>query len=180
MRRFTFMVAALAAMAVIPNRASAQTPLEPGTVSISPTLGIAFDPDADVSLTLAGAGTYAVTTAFGVEAELGHVFDMAGDDPDVDSSLTTVHAAVLYFFETDYVLVPYVAGGVGFGRFSHTVAAPPAKIGQTEIGINLGGGIAYPLQDRIWLRGDIRYFKHIDDVPSIWRFGASVIVRIGG
>jgi hypothetical protein len=71
-----------------------------------------------------------------------------------------------------------VAAGLGVGRFSHQVVVPPASIETTELGFNLGAGITYPLQNSTWLRGDFRYFKHVDDVPSAWRLSASVVLRI--
>ena len=166
-------------LAAQPDSALAQPPLQAGTWLISPTIALALDPDADPSLAVAGALAYPITPLFAVEGELGHVFDMAPDDPDVDSKLTTVHGSLLYFFRTPYVLAPYVAGGLGIGKFSHEVTFPPASITGTELGFNLGGGITYPLSGATWFRGDVRYFKHIDDVPTVWRFAAAVTIRIG-
>jgi hypothetical protein len=180
MTRLKFIIAMAAAWLVLsPATANAQSPLESGGWFVSPLLGIALDPDADPSLTLAVAGGYPVTSTLAAEGELGHVFDMAPGDRDVDSSLTTVHAALLYFFESEYAAVPYVAAGLGLGRFSHQVTRPPASIDATEMGFNLGGGVTYPLDGRAWLRGDFRYFKHIDEIPSTWRFTAGVVLTVG-
>jgi hypothetical protein len=164
-------------LAFTPVTASAQSPLAESWF-LSPAIGIALDPDADVSLTIAGAVGYPVTSTVGLEGELGHIFDMAPGDQDVDSSLTTVHGSVLYFFETEYAATPYVAAGLGIGRFSHQVVLPPASIEATEIGFHLGGGVTYPLRNSTWLRGDLRYFKHIDDIPSAWRFSASIVLQV--
>jgi hypothetical protein len=169
---------AAACLALWPATAKAQSPLESGGWIVSPLLGITFDPDADPSLNVAVAAGYPLTPTLAIEGELGHVFDMAPDDRDVDSSLTTVHAALVYFFESDYVVVPYVAGGLGLGRFSHQVTRPPASIDATEVGFNLGGGITLPVADRAWFRGDFRYFKHIDEIPSTWRFSAGVVLTV--
>jgi hypothetical protein len=165
-------------VAAVPEAAHAQSPVQRDSVLVTGTIGLALDADADPSLTIAGAGAYPVTEALAVEGELGHVFDMAPGDADVDSSLTTVHASALYFLNTDYVLTPYLAGGLGLGKFAHDVRNPPASIGRTEVGFNLGGGVTYPL-GAAFLRGDFRYFKHIDDVPSVWRFAVGVSVRVG-
>lgn len=172
-RRFVRIVFA-ALLALAPAHALAQSPFEAGEWIVSPAFGVAFDGDADVSPAVAGAVGYPFSPSLIVEAEVGHLFDLAPDDPDVDSSLTTFHAAALYFFDTDYVAAPYVAGGVGIGRFSHDVTNPPDSIGRTEIGINLGGGITYPIRERVLARGDFRYFGHIDDVPTAWRIMGSV------
>jgi opacity protein-like surface antigen len=165
-------------MAAVPATAHAQAPLQRDSGLVSGMIGLALDADADPSLTIAGAGAYAITDLLAVEGELGHVFDMAPGDADVDSSLTTVHASALYFFDTAYRLTPYVAGGLGLGKFAHDVRNPPASIGRTEVGLNLGGGVTYPLGGA-FVRGDFRYFKHIDDVPSVWRFTVGLSVRVG-
>lgn len=163
---------------ILPAPAAAQAPVDTQGWIVSPAVGLALDPDADPSLTLAAGLAYALTEALAVEGELGHVFDTAPGDSDVDISLTTVHASALYFFDTEYVLNPYVAAGIGFARFSHDVVRPPASIDATEVGFNLGAGVTYPLSDRAWARGDFRFFKHNDDVPSIWRFAAAIALRL--
>jgi opacity protein-like surface antigen len=165
-------------LTAVPGAVHAQSPLELETGLVSAMIGLALDADADPSLAIAGAAAYPLTGRLAVEGELGHVFDMAPGDADVDSSLTTVHASALYFLDTAYVLTPYVAGGIGLGKFSHDVRNPPASIGQTEVGVNLGGGVTYPVGSA-FIRGDFRYFKHIDNVPSVWRFGIGVSVRVG-
>ena len=142
-------------------------------------LGLALDADADPSITLGAALAYPVTTNITAEAELAHVVDMAPGDADVDSSLTTVHVSALYFFNPLDVLSPYVAAGIGLGHFSHEVRLPPFSIDQTEIGFNVGAGVLRPLNERMWARGDFRYLKHIDDVPSVWRFAGAIVLRLG-
>jgi opacity protein-like surface antigen len=142
-------------------------------------LGLALDEDADPSLTVAAALGYSFTNAIAVEGELGHVFDMAPGDSDVDSSLTTVHGSLLYFLGTDDVVHPYVAAGLGVSKFSHEVERPPASIESTELGFNLGAGLTYALNNRAWLRGDFRFFNPIDDTPSVWRVVGAVTLRIG-
>ena len=163
-----------------PRSAHAQGPLTAGTVILTPYIGVAFDPDADASLAVAGSLGYLFTDAFAIEGELGHLFDMVPDDADVDSSLTTIHGSLTYFFVSDYVILPYVTGGIGVGNFSHRVEAPPDSIDRTEIGFNLGAGVTYQIgdDDRYMFRGDFRYFKHIDDIPSAWRIAAGVTLRL--
>jgi len=170
---------ALVFLAAWPGVADAQSPLASDTWILSPSIGIALNPDADASLSAAVAAAYPLTTTIAVEGELGHLFDMASDDPDVDSSLTTVHGSLLYFLETGSAVLPYFAAGLGVGRFSVEVNRPQFSADTTEIGFNLGGGVTYPMNDNVWLRGDFRYFKHIDEVPSAWRFSAAVTLQLG-
>jgi opacity protein-like surface antigen len=139
-------------------------------------LGVAFDPDGDASLAFAGAVAYHLTPVFAVEGELGHVVDTASDNENVDASLTTAHASILYIF--DAAVRPYLAAGLGAGHYSVEVLAPRAEFDTTEVGFNLGGGVIVPLDDSLAVRGDFRYFKHIDNVPSSWRLSAGITLKL--
>jgi hypothetical protein len=177
--RLALLPLVLTAFLVAGGAAHAQSPLASDTWTITPFLGVAFDPDADPSLAIGAAVGLPITASFAVEAELGHVLDMVPDDSRVDASLTTVHGALLYFFDSEFVLTPYLAGGIGVGKFSVNLESPPVDSSRTEVGFNLGGGVVYQIAAPIWLRGDFRYFKHIDDLPSAWRLSAGLTFRFG-
>ncbi len=180
MRTLIVRFVAVCLFVVPPGIARAQAPTEAGGAwLLSPSLGLVLDEDAEASLSAGGALGYPLTSTVAVEGELGYAFDLAPGDADVDSSLTTVHGSVLYFFPSDYELTPYLAGGLGLGKFAHDVRVPPAAIDSTEVGFNLGGGIVYPVDEAVWIRADVRMFKHIDDVPTVWRFAGGVTVRLG-
>jgi opacity protein-like surface antigen len=166
-------------MACAPGLALAQPPLQSNTWLLTGSLGLGIDADGDPSLTIAGAAAFPLTSFIAIEGELGHVFDTAPGDSDIDSSLTTVHGSLLYFFKTSYILTPYAAAGLGLGKFSHDPENPPDEVDSTELGFNLGAGVTYPISGATYFRGDFRWFKHIDDVPSVWRFSAGVTVRVG-
>ena len=72
-----------------------------------------------------------------------------------------------------------LAAGLGIGKFSREVERPPASLDSTEMGFNVGGGVTYALSDRAWVRGDVRFFKHIDELPSVWRFAGGITLRVG-
>ena len=180
MRRSLLTIVCSALFVLAPYVAAAQSPVETdGAWLVSPHLALVLDDDADPSLAFGAGLAYPLTSALAIEGELSHALDLVPGDADVDSSLTTVHGSLLYFFRTSYRLTPYVAGGLGFGKFSHDVTAPPASIDRTEVGFNLGGGVTYPVNSALWLRGDFRVLKHIDDVPTIWRFGGGITIAIG-
>jgi opacity protein-like surface antigen len=173
------LILAAVLLASVPDAAQAQPPLQRDTWLLSGALGLALDADANGSLTLHGAAAFPLSGDIAVEGELGHVFDISPGNVGVDVSLTTVHGSVLYFINTPYVLTPYVAAGIGLGKYSVDIAGEPDGFSTTELGFNLGAGVTYPLNNTTAFRGDFRYFKHIDDVPSIWRFTAGVAVRFG-
>ena len=164
----------------IPHDALAQAALQPRTWVVSGLAGLAIVPDASNSLAIAGAAAYPFTPRVAVEGELGHVVDISPNTAAVDTSVTTVHGSALYTFDTDYVLTPYVAAGIGFAKYAIDVKSPPpADFSTTEFGFSLGGGVLYPLGGAALVRGDFRYFKHIDNVPSVWRLAAGISVRLG-
>ena len=169
----------LAILILAPAAAFGQSPPEESRWFLTPTAALAIDGDADPSLAIAGALAYTFTPRVALEGELGHVFDLAPGDEDVDSSLTTLHASLLYFFNTDYRVTLYGAAGLGIGKYSLDVGQrEDEEIGSTEIGFNLGAGVTYPLSSSAWLRGDFRFFKHIDNLPSVWRFAGGVSLRL--
>jgi hypothetical protein len=170
---------ALFAVGAVPYTAHAQSPVEAGAGwVISAIGGLAVDEDGDVSPAAGVAAAYPLTRNVAAEGELAHAFDVAPADSGVDSSVTSVHGSMLYFFTTPFTTAPYVAAGIGIARFSHEVIGSPAA-DRTEIGFNVGGGLTHPLSDRLWARGDVRLFRHIDDVPLLWRFTGALTIRLG-
>ena len=163
----------------VPRAAAAQAPVDANGWLVSPLLALTFDDDAHASLAVAGALDYVLTSAIAVEGELGHVLDMAPNDSNVDSSLTTLHGSLLYFLGTAKSVHPYLAAGLGIGKFTREIERPPASIKSTEMGFNIGGGVTYALSDRAWVRGDVRFFNHIDETPSVWRFAGGILLRVG-
>jgi opacity protein-like surface antigen len=179
MRFGTVRLVMLAAFLIssFPTFAHAQAALQKGTWLASGGAGLALDSDANASFAVNVAAAFPLNAQLAVEGELGHVLDLAPDDANVDASMTTAHGNVLYLFNTSYVLSPYVTGGLGVGKFS--VNTPAGDGSRNEFGFNLGAGVFYPLSSGTSIRGDFRYFKHIDDLPSVWRFTGGVVVRIG-
>ena len=179
MRFGTVRLAALAAFLIsaFPNIAHAQAPLQKGTWLASGGAGLALDSDANASFAVNVAAAFPLTTTIALEGELGHVLDLVPDDADVDASMTTAHANLLYLFDTSYVLTPYLTGGLGVAKFS--MNRPEGEDNATEFGFNLGAGVLYPLAGGASIRGDFRYFKHIDNLPTIWRFTGGIAVRLG-
>lgn len=179
MRFGTVRLVALAVFLIssFPHVADAQAPLQKGTWIASGGAGVAVDPDGNASFVVDVAAAFPLNGRVALEGELGHVLDLAPDESAVDTSITTAHGNLLYLFNTSYVLTPYVTGGLGIGKFS--VNTPVGDASRNEFGFNLGAGVFYPLAGGTSIRGDFRYFKHIDDLPSVWRFTGGIAVRIG-
>ena len=54
-----------------------------------------------------------MTSNIGFEGELGHLFDIAGDDEAVDWSVTNFSGNFIYHFDVKHV-TPYATFGIGF------------------------------------------------------------------
>jgi opacity protein-like surface antigen len=129
-----------------------------------------------------------------------------GEDFDffnVDSSLSTLMGNVIVGIPVggaDGAVRPYFAGGAGLMRANISVEDLFDDLSTNELGINLGGGVHVFFNDTIGLRGDIRYFRGLeqqdDDDPDedddffdedfgledfdYWRATIGVTFRLGG
>jgi opacity protein-like surface antigen len=115
---------------------------------------------------------YDFTANLGVEGELAYLFDVAGDDNNIDRSVTSFNANVVYHFDVRRV-TPYATAGLGFERDSVDVRNPdPLALyapSSTEVAFNFGGGAKYRVTDRLIARADLRRFEANDSAPDYWR-----------
>lgn len=169
--RYTVLAAALA---FVPLTAAAQPAAEPNTITLTPFLSSAFDTSDGLGKSL-GVGVavgYDLTTRLGFEAELGHVFDVIGDDANVDLSLTNVTGNVVYNFRAPHI-TPYATFGVGIEHAALSVTTPDPAANylpsSTEVGWNFGGGVKYPISELFVARVDVRRFQFKDLAPDYWR-----------
>lgn len=168
--------AALAALAaLIPSTVQAQqATVEPNTVTVTPFLSVSFGTPDDLGSSLGiGAGVeYDWTRNLGFEFEVARVFDVAGDTENLDWALTNIHANVIYHFDVPRV-TPYATFGLGWERSNVDFEDPVLPIldleSSTEVAWNIGGGVKYPLNDRIVARVDLRRFQVNDSAPDHWR-----------
>lgn len=97
---------------------------------------------------------------------------MAGNNENVDWSITNLNGNFLYHFDVRRV-TPYATFGLGFERSSITIRDPdPLALvapSATEFAFNFGGGVKYPLSESLLVRGDLRRFQANDLAPDYWR-----------
>lgn len=156
-----------------PSSAFAQSVAEPGAWTATPFLNVSFGTNAPNGSLGIGAGLgYDLTANIGFEGEFGHLFDVAGDNDDIDWKVTTFSANALYHFDVINA-TPYVTAGLGLERSSVDVKVPdPVALVQpssTEVVWNFGGGAKYKLSDRMLVRADLRRFQANDLAPDFWR-----------
>jgi opacity protein-like surface antigen len=161
------------------SQAGAQSIAQPRSWTVTPFLhtsaGIG-DPAPDNSIGLGVGVGYDLTYNLGFEGEIGHLFDVAGDTDLADWSISTFSANAIYHFDVKRV-TPYATFGLGIERSSFDVKNPDilAALGlvadpsATEVAINFGGGVKYPLTGRWIARADLRRFQANDEAPDFWR-----------
>ena len=143
-------------------------------MTVTPFLSTSFGTSNDLgsSLGIGAAIGYDLTRNLGFEAEFGRVFDVAGDDDNLDWSLTNISGSVLYHFDLRRV-TPYAAFGIGWERSNPDFENPdPVALvvgPSTEIAWNIGGGAKMELTERILARADLRRFQANDLAPDHWR-----------
>jgi OOP family OmpA-OmpF porin len=179
-----FLTACAAALPLLaPAPAAAQSVAEPGTWTVTPFLGgtMGLDVPAGGNSLVFGVGAgYDITSNIGVEGEIGHLFDIAGDDDLIDRAVTTYSGNFVYHFDVRHV-TPYATIGIGLER-SAINDDGEALLGfedSTEVAFNFGGGVKYPIARNILVRGDLRRFESNDLAPDYWRVYAGLTFTFG-
>lgn len=161
--------------------ARAQTVAEPDTVTVTPFLSASFgvSQGLDNSMGIGFAIGYDLTSNIGFEFELGRVFDLVGNDPNLDWSLTNYSGNVLYHFDVPRV-TPYATFGLGWERSNPKFDVIDPTVlslvvpASTEVAWNFGGGAKMKLNDRLIARADLRRFQVNDLAPDHWRVYAGL------
>ena len=164
---------------LLTSGAFAQSLAEPQTITVTPFVSAAFGTSDGLggSAGLGVAVAYDFTSNLGAEGEFTHLFDVAGNDPNVDSSVQNYNANAIYHFGLKHA-TPYATFGLGVEHIGRSVKdpatlalyPPPA----TEITYNFGGGVKYPLSQNFLVRGDMRRFQANDLAPNYWRLYAGL------
>jgi len=174
-------ITALSAATVASAQAvsEARSVAEPNTVTVTPFLTGSFGTSDDLGGSIGlGVGVgYDFTRNLGVEGQIEHSFDVLGNDANLDWSVTNYSANGIYHFDVKR-FTPYATFGLGVEHVGRTVNNPdPSALyaaSSTEVAYNFGGGIKYPLNDRLILRADLRRFQSTDLSPDFWRLYGGV------
>jgi len=138
-------------------------------VLLTPFLGVTFGGDTPneqvnfgASLALLGAGIFGLE----LDAAITPNFFDAGDDgvPLEDSNVSTFMANLMVAAPAQTPGIrPYASGGVGLIRTRATSVGNLFDLNENSFGVNVGGGIIGQLSDRVGVRGDVRYFRNVQD-----------------
>ena len=171
LHRLMFLI--VAATVLNPSTTLAQSIAVPDTWTATPFLGAGFGTNGPGnSLGMGAAVSYDFTQNLGVEGEVGHLFDVAGDTHAIDWSVTTISGNAVYHFDV-VRFTPYATFGLGVERSSVDVKDPdPLALtipSSTEVVWNFGGGAKYKVTNQMIARVDLRRFQAADLAPDFWR-----------
>lgn len=141
---------------------------------------------------------YNVTPNFFQVTSGGEDFDLL----DLDSSMTTLMGNLIIGIPgggtTGSGVRPYFAGGIGLMRANIDAGDLFDNLSTNELGLNVGGGVHVFFNDNIGLRGDVRYFRGLEQNDEVdenddffdtdfgledfdyWRATLGVTFRFGG
>jgi opacity protein-like surface antigen len=123
------------------------------------------------SLAWMGAGVFGFEVDFGYSPNFFEQTGGSGDFEFGDSNLTTLMGNLLVGIpiggQSGPGFRPYVAGGVGIMKSSIGSVDDFFEVDSTNWGFNVGGGAMFFFTDNVGMRGDLRYFRSLqDDEPD--------------
>jgi opacity protein-like surface antigen len=160
MRSATFAaVVALMLVGLAPRTADAQ-------VSLTPYAGATFGADAPTTKPTIGAALTFMGDVAGFEVDFGYTPDFFDEDEDVvlvgDSNVTTFMGSLLIGIGNRPVR-PYGAIGLGLLRSRVDGGDLFDDVSTNSFGFNAGFGVTADVSDRVGFRGDVRYFRSLED-----------------
>jgi opacity protein-like surface antigen len=140
-----------------------------------------FDVEFERRLTYGATLTFLGDGAVGFEIDFGYspnFFELATIDDDEfdfsdDSNVTTLMANIILAGRGN--IRPYASGGVGLIRTS--ITSPEDffdDVSTNDFGFNVGGGVGGFFTENVGIRGDIRYFRSLQDNEPDDEFDLSV------
>lgn len=153
----------IAALAIVVMAASAPAGAQtPYRGLLTAHLGVAAGGDQRGSRVSSGAAL-AVLEERGLGAEVDFGFSGNLDDARFDRGhLRAVMVNVLGVLPLDLPIRPYVTGGVGLLHVHAAVRPDEPGTSRLDVGFNAGVGGLYEVNEFVSLRGDLRYFRHLD------------------
>lgn len=153
---------------------------------LTPYLGVTFGgdtPKQQVNYGLSAAWLGAGVLGFELDASLTPNFfesdDDALDDFDGidDSNVGTFMANLMLSAPSNTpALRPYASGGIGIIRTKATSVDNFFDLSENSFGVNVGAGLIGQISDHVGVRGDVRYFRSIQDSDG----GDSIDLDLGG
>ena len=175
MRVSKFLMITALTLMLLPATASAQgwffTPFVGANFGGDATFGDFddFDDEAERRIDFGGTLGWLGDGGVGFEVDFGYspnFFEntLGGANFDFgDNNLTTVMANILVGATGGEGVRPYGSGGLGLMRSRIDGGSFFNDLSTNDLGFNLGGGVQGYFNDKVGIRGDIRYFRSLQD-----------------
>jgi opacity protein-like surface antigen len=150
---------------------------------LTPFAGTTFGADSTKeNFTYGGSLAYMGANVVGFEVDFGYTpefFESDNNDIDFidDSNVTTLMANLVIgapIGGSGAQVRPYVVGGLGLLRTSVTSTEQFFDISNNDFGFDVGGGLYIFFNDNVGLRGDVRYFRTLQDPEEDSEFDIAV------
>jgi hypothetical protein len=144
-----------------------------GTAEVTPyvALGSAAASPVGVAVTFPLTSTLSVETDVAYRRGEGHIHALS-------SSIS-----LLYFLPRVGRAIPYVVGGVGLSEYGAPVFSsngpPIGTESRVALTVNAGGGLKMPMNEKLDLRTDARWFKSLGKQGSEFRVAQGVSFDVG-
>jgi opacity protein-like surface antigen len=123
------------------------------------------------SLAWMGAGVFGFEVDFGFSPNFFENTTGSGDFEFADSNLTTVMGNLIIGVpiggQHGVGFRPYAVGGVGLVKSRLGSSGDLFNVDSTDWGFNVGAGAMFFFSDNVGVRGDVRYFRSLEDVEPI-------------
>ncbi len=133
---------------------------ETRTVEVTPYVGFGS----------AAASPSGTAVTFPVTSQLIVETDVAYRRGEGDFNAMSTNVSLLYFLPRVGKAMPYVAGGVGLKQYGAPVfgvSGPPIGTeSRVAFTVNAGGGLKMPINEKMDLRSDVRWFKSFGRLGS--------------
>jgi hypothetical protein len=206
-------VAALRALLVVGVLGWSATPAH-ADWSLTPWIGVNFGGDANFGdvgdfsdnfekkSVFGGTATWMGSGIVGAEVDFGwapNFFDVTTGSAPVDfgdGNLTTLMANAIVGVPVGGQhgpgVRPYGSGGIGLIRSHVDGGGLFSDLSNNDFGVNVGGGVLGYINDHVGIRGDVRYFRSLQDHEPgsgvdfglsdfhFWRASVGVTFRVGG
>jgi opacity protein-like surface antigen len=181
MRPIKLIVLGALVLALLPRPAAAEwlfTPYVGGLFGGDADFGDFDDPDDEIErrMTFGGSIGFMGAGIFGVEADFGfapNFFENTvgpGDFEFGDSSLFTAMGNVIVGApiggQRGPGVRPYATAGLGLIRSHIESDTGAADFSNNDLGFNIGGGVMGFFGDNVGIRGDLRYFRSLQDTEE--------------
>jgi opacity protein-like surface antigen len=134
----------------------------------TPFVGANFGGDTiDTSAAYGASFGFMGAGIFGLEADFSYAPNFYQNEPTFDGNVTSLMGNVIIgapIGGSGGSVRPYASGGIGLLRSRVDDASGFFEdISNNSLGMNVGGGVMGFFNDHVGLRGDIRYFRSLQD-----------------